>query len=134
MQSSPRYLRGSGGREVDDWKKGGRRPLSMPLAPDAHTFKVLMLFYSIRDFFFSWAVGIYLICVSEYEPSWQNVLEGVTAQIPDLNQNLLVYFTVDFFLHLYLNFNLPPINLRILVQVLVFCPCPTKKHDHWPLT
>ena len=84
------------------------------------------------NFFLSFS--IYLICVSEYEPSWQNVLEGVTAQIPDLNQNLLVYFTVDFFLHLYLNFNLPPINLRILVQVLVFCPRPTKKHDHWPLT
>ena len=33
VQSSPQYLRGSGGREVEDWKRGEWPPLARPPAP-----------------------------------------------------------------------------------------------------
>ena len=56
----------------------------MPLAPDKH-IHAFNLIQNMRilytNIFLSFS--IYLICVSEYEPSWQNVLEGVTTQIPD---------------------------------------------------
>ena len=35
VQSSPQYLRGSGEREVEDWRKGEWRPLARPPARGA---------------------------------------------------------------------------------------------------
>ena len=83
-QSSPQYLRGSGEREVADWKKGERRPLSVPLAPNKRIFYVSMFLFNFKSQdFIQFHFSIYLICVSEYEPSWQNVLKSVTTHIPD---------------------------------------------------